>query len=45
MPSASRKPRAYCLPVVRSTVDVETGRNQSTISRLEDVPADVVPID
>jgi nicotinamidase-related amidase len=41
----ARIARTYRLPVVLSTVNVATGRNQPTISRLRDVLADVVSID
>jgi len=37
--------RTYRLPVVLSTVNVTTGRNQPTISRLQDALAGVVPVD
>jgi nicotinamidase-related amidase len=37
--------RTYRLPTVLSTVNVATGRNQPTIPRLQEVLANVVPID
>jgi nicotinamidase-related amidase len=37
--------RTYRLPVILSTVNVATGRNQPTISHLQEVLDDVVPLD
>ncbi len=37
--------RAYGLPIVVSTVNVTTGRNKPTIPELQDVLADIEPLD
>jgi len=37
--------KLYGLPIILSTVNVETGRNQPTIHQLTEALADVIPID
>jgi nicotinamidase-related amidase len=41
----ARIAKLYAMPVVLSTVNVSTGRNQPTIHQITDVLADVEPID